>query len=148
MYTRILVAIDSSDTAKKALAEAIHLAAACKAKLCVAHALDEGLLAQHALGIGTYLDADKIKAEMRQVAQDLLAGAVATALAGGVAAESRLIESEKKRTAEQIAEAARDWPADLIVVGTHGRHGVERLLVGSVAENLTRLATTSLLMVR
>jgi nucleotide-binding universal stress UspA family protein len=148
MYTRILVAIDSSDTAKKALAEAIHIAAAFKARLCIAHALDEGLLAQHALGIGTYLDADKIKVEMRQVAHDLLGGAVTAALAGGAEAESRLIESEKKRTAEQIAEAARDWQADLIVVGTHGRHGVERLLVGSVAENLTRLATTSLLMVR
>lgn len=148
MYTRILVAIDSSDTAKKALAEAIRIAAAFKARLCIAHALDEGLLAQHALGIGTFLDADKIKAEMRQVAQDLLAAAVATAVAAGTEAESQLIESEKKRTAEQITDAAQKWQADLIVVGTHGRHGVERLLVGSVAENLTRLATTSLLMVR
>lgn len=148
MYTRILVAIDNSDTAKKALFEAVRVAAAFKARLCIAHALDEGLLAQHALGIGIFLDAEKIKAEMRQVAQDLLAAAVATAIAGGAVAESRLIESEKKRTAEQITDAAREWQADLIVVGTHGRHGVERLLVGSVAENLMRLAPMSLLMVR
>lgn len=148
MYTRILVAIDSSDTAKKALDEALRLANALTAKLCIAHALDEGPLVQHALGIGTYIDADKIKGEMRQLAGQLLDGAVATAAASGITAERLLIESEKKRTAEQIADAAVQWHADLIVVGTHGRHGVERLLVGSVAENLTRLASTSLLMVR
>ena len=47
-----------------------------------------------------------------------------------------------------IADAATQWSADLIVVGTHGRRGFERLLVGSVAENLVRIATCSLLLVR
>ena len=61
---------------------------------------------------------------------------------------SRLLESSARRVAELIADGARDWQADLIVVGTHGRRGVDRLLVGSVAENLTRLARTSLLLVR
>lgn len=47
-----------------------------------------------------------------------------------------------------IVDAARDWGADLVVIGTHGRRGFERLLIGSVAENLVRLATTSLMLVR
>ena len=47
-----------------------------------------------------------------------------------------------------IADAAAQWNADLIVVGTHGRRGIERMLVGSVAENLVRLCTISLLLVR
>ena len=148
MYTRILVAVDSSDTASKALGEAIRLAGALQAKLCITHALDEGSLAQHALGIGTFIDADKVKKEMRAAAEKLLDAAVATAAAAGVTAERRLTESERKRPAEQIVDAATDWRADLVVVGTHGRRGVERLLVGSVAENLTRMSTTSLLMVR
>lgn len=148
MYTRILVAIDGSDTANRALDAAITLANAFKAKLCIAHALDEGLLAQHALGIGTYLDADKVKGDMRQAATQLLAAAVATAEAAGVKAEPVLIESEQKHTAEQIADSAKQWKANLIVVGTHGRRGVDRLLVGSVAENLARLVKTSLLTVR
>ncbi len=148
MYTRIFVAIDNSDTAKKALDEAVRLASALQAKLCIAHALDEGLLAQHALGIGTYIDAAKVKAEMRTAAGQLLDDAAGRAAAAGVAVEQRLVESERKRTAEQIAEAAQQWQADLLIVGTHGRHGVERLLVGSVAENLMRLAPMSLLMVR
>lgn len=148
MYTRIFVAIDNSDTAKKALEEAVRLASALKAKLCIAHALDEGLLAQHALGIGTYIDAAKVKAEMQTAAGQLLDEAAGRAAAAGVAVEQRLVESERKRTVEQIAEAAQQWQADLLIVGTHGRHGVERLLVGSVAENLMRLAPMSLLMVR
>lgn len=148
MYTRILVAIDSSETAKKALDEAIRLAKALNAELAIFHALDEGPLAQHALGIGTYIDADKVKAEMRKMAQSLLDTALASAKSGGIEATIQMSESEKRRTAELIADAARHWNADLVIVGTHGRHGVERLLVGSVAENLTRLATTSLLMVR
>ena len=148
MYKRILVAIDSSDTARKALDEALQLARLTGATLCVAHALDEAPLVQHAMGIGTYIDADKIKDEMRQVALPVLDEAVARASAGGVMAERLLIESDNKRTAEQIVDAARDWNADLIVAGTHGRHGMDRLLVGSVAENLTRLAKTSLLLVR
>ena len=45
-------------------------------------------------------------------------------------------------------DAAAQWNADLIMVGTHGRRGVERMLVGSVAENLVRIATTSLMLVR
>ena len=148
MYQRILVAIDSSDTAKKALDEAIRLASAVKAELRIVHALDEGLLAQHALGIGTYIDSDKVKADMRNAAAQLLDAGVALAAAAGVKAGSEVVESEQKRTAEQIADAAGHWRADLVVVGTHGRHGVERLLVGSVAENLMRLANTSVLMVR
>jgi len=47
-----------------------------------------------------------------------------------------------------ILEAATRWDADLIVLGTHGRRGFERFLMGSVAENLVRIATTSLLLVR
>lgn len=148
MYTKIMVAVDSSDTAKKALDEAIRLAGAFATSLCIVHALDEGPLAQHGLGIGTFLDIDQVKAEMRKAAEQLLEGAAATAAAAGLSAERRLLESEDLRIAEQLAGAARDWGADLIVVGTHGRHGVDRLLVGSVAENLMRLAGTSLLMVR
>jgi nucleotide-binding universal stress UspA family protein len=47
-----------------------------------------------------------------------------------------------------IIEAAGQWNTDLIVMGTHGRRGFERLLVGSVAEHMIRSVTTSLLLVR
>lgn len=148
MYTRILVAIDDSPTAAKALDEAVRLAKALGAALCVAHAADEGPIDQHGMGIGTYIDIDKVKAEMRDDSNKLLDQAVATAAAAGVQAERLLIESTKKRIAEMVVDAASQWGADLIVVGTHGRRGFERLLMGSVAENLVRMADTSLVLVR
>lgn len=148
MYTRILVAIDDSATARKALDEAIRLAGALGAALCIAHAADEGPLSQHGMGLGSYIDVDKAKAQMRDAGNRLLDQAVATAAAAGVQAERSLIESAQRRVAEMIAAAASDWSANLIVVGTHGRRGVERMLVGSVAENLTRISSVSLLLVR
>lgn len=148
MYTRILVAIDDSATARKALDEAIRLAGALGAALCIAHAADEGPLSQHGMGLGSYIDVDKAKAQMRDAGNRLLDQAVATAAVAGVQAERSLIESAQRRVAEMIAAAASDWSANLIVVGTHGRRGVERMLVGSVAENLTRISSVSLLLVR
>ena len=148
MYTRILVAIDDSPTAEKALDEAIRLAGALGAALCIAHAVDEGPLAQHGMGIGTYIDIEKVKGEMRDDSNQLLDKAVAAAAAAGVQAERLLIESTDKRLAEMITEGASQWNADLIVAGTHGRRGFERLLVGSVAENLVRMCHASLLLVR
>jgi nucleotide-binding universal stress UspA family protein len=148
MYTRILVAIDDSPTAQKALDEAIRLASALGASLCIAHAADEGPLAQHGMGIGTYIDIEKVKGEIRDDSNQLLDQAVAKAAAAGCQAERLLVESTERRVAEMINDAALQWGADLIVVGTHGRRGFERLLVGSVAENLVRISSTSLVLVR
>ncbi|MGE5112215.1 MAG: universal stress protein [Acidobacteriaceae bacterium] len=47
-----------------------------------------------------------------------------------------------------MVKAANEWPADLIVIGSHGRGGVERLLLGSVAESVTRHAACPVLVVR
>ena len=148
MNKRILVAIDSSACAQKALAQAIELASAQGARLCIVNAVDEGPLAQHGLGLGTYMDIGKIKQEMREASDALLDQALARASAAGCQAERLLLESTDRRVAQMIADAAKQWDADLIVAGTHGRRGIERLLVGSVAENLLRLASSSLLLVR
>jgi len=148
MYKRIMVAIDSSPTAGKALKEAVQLAKSVSAELCIVHAEDESLLEQHGMGIGTYIDVEKAEAAIRSVGNKLLDDAVALAATEGVKAERRLFESSKKRVPDLIADGADEWHADLIVVGTHGRRGFERLIVGSVAEKLVRVASTSLLLVR
>ena len=148
MYTRILVAIDNSTTAQKALDEAITLARSLGASLCIANAADEAPLTQHGMGLGTYIEIDKIKGEMREAGNALLAQALAKAVAAGCNVEVKLIESVQRRLGDMIIAAAAEWQADLIVMGTHGRHGFERFLVGSVAEHMVRTATTSLLLVR
>lgn len=148
MSKRIFVAIDDSHTSQKALDEAIQIAGALKATLCIATAIDDGPLLQHGMGLGSYIDIEKVKDEMRQSAGALLQQAAAKAAAAGCQAEQQLIDPSPRRVAELISEAASQWQADLIVVGTHGRRGVERMLVGSVAENLVRIATTSVMLVR
>ena len=146
MYKRILVAIDNSTTAQKALDEAITLARALGASLCIVNAADEGPLTQHGMGLGSYIDVDKIKEEIRSTGNALLAQALAKAT--GCQAEAKLLESSQKRLGDMIIAAATEWQADLIVMGTHGRRGFERFLVGSVAEHMVRTSTTSLLLVR
>ncbi len=148
MSKRIFVAIDSSSTSQKALDEAIQLAAAPGVSLCIGTALEESALMQHGMGLGSYIDVDKVKQEMRSIGDALLEQAAAKAAAAGCDPYRVLIESDRKRVAEMIVDAAAHWNADLIVIGTHGRRGFERMLVGSVAENLVRIATTSLLLVR
>src|SRR5690349_7169792 len=108
MYTRILVAIDDSTTAQKALDEAIRMAVALRAGMFIAHAADESALVQHGMGLGTYIDIEKVKGEIRDASNDLLDQAVAKAAASGCQAERLLIESDRhRRVAELIADGAR-----------------------------------------
>jgi nucleotide-binding universal stress UspA family protein len=80
MYQKIFVAIDDSPTAQKALTEAIDLAGNAKAALCIAHAADESLLAQHGMGLGSYIDVEGTKQAIRDASQALLDAAAAKPL--------------------------------------------------------------------
>lgn len=148
MCKRIFVAIDGSATAQAALVEAIQFARLPGMSLCIGTVLDTGVLGQNSMGMGALIDVDQVKAGMRQAAETLLDDAMAKAKEAGLDPYRILIESDNKRVAEMIVEAAGQWDADLIVIGTHGRRGFERMVMGSVAENLVRIATTSLFLVR
>ena len=148
MYQRIFVAIDDSATSQKALDEAIALSKANGAALMICNALDESVLASAASGLVAVSNLGELEKAIRAQAEALLDRAVERARAAGLGAERQLAESENQGVADLIVGAASAWGADLIVVGSHGRRGVERLLVGSVAEKLVRKATTSLIIVR
>jgi nucleotide-binding universal stress UspA family protein len=148
MCKRIFVAIDGSSTAQAALVEAIQFSRLPGMSLCIGTVLDAGLLSQNNMGMGALIDVDQVKAGMRQAAEKLLDDAVAKAKEAGLDPYRILVESDNKRVAEMIVDAAKQWDADLIVIGTHGRRGFERMVMGSVAENLVRIATTSLFLVR
>jgi nucleotide-binding universal stress UspA family protein len=85
---------------------------------------------------------------MRKGAGAFLDRAAQRVAAAGLEAELKLVESETKHISDMLAEACAEWGADLLVVGTHGRRGMERFFVGSVAERLVRKVETSLLLVR
>lgn len=145
MYKRILVAIDGSDTSKRALREALQLAKDGKSALRVLHVLDLVTFSTDTpSGFAAYEEALRVGGEQ------MLADASDMAEKAGVACETKLLEMEEhgRRVAEEIAEDAAAWRAELIVIGTHGRRGMSRLLLGSVAESLVRVASPPVLLVR
>ena len=127
---------------------AIELARTTGAKMAICHAIDETLFAHRELAMLLPSSAGKTEARLRLGAEGFLGRLLQVALAAGVEAEIKLVESEQKHVSDMLIDAAADWQADLLIVGTHGRRGIERFFVGSVAERLVRKAQTSLLLVR
>lgn len=146
MYKKIMIAIDDSDTSRCALAEAIHIAKTYGAALCITHVADETLMGMHHRTFSTTLNLDHARQAICDAGSKLLDEAAQQA--AGLTVERKLLEASTKRVSEVIVDAAQQWQADLIVVGTHGRRGLERLIIGSVAEQLVRLAPASVLLVR
>jgi nucleotide-binding universal stress UspA family protein len=145
MYQRILIPIDGSDTSERALREAIKLADG-KAQLRLLHVVEE-VYPLDAEGYA-FIDYAALRDVARSSGERLLAKAGETARQAGAAVETSLLEAEGERVANVIDADARNWPADLIVIGSHGRSGFSRLLFGSVAEGVVRGASVPVLLVR
>ena len=148
MYKRTMVAIDESFMTGRVLETAIELAKADGARLAICQSVDETIFATRQMEMMLPNCVGKAEYRLRASAQGFLGKAAETAQAAGVEVEIKLIESEVKHISDMLADAAEEWKADLIVVGTHGRRGMERYFVGSVTERLVRKAETSLLLVR
>lgn len=146
MFKRILVAVDGSQTAELALQEAIKLAKEQQAQLRIVHAVD---IVNINLG-AEFPDPSEILDALTKSGEDILRKAEAVARAAGIRVETRLIEIDTlgRRIPEMIAADAEAWPADLIVICTHGRRGLSRLFLGSVAEGIVRVATKPVLLIR
>ncbi|MGA7594413.1 MAG: universal stress protein [Gallionella sp.] len=144
MYQRILAAVDDSPASDLALREAIGLAKDQNAKLRIVYVVDK---------IAIY-NSTQISPEIEKtwiaIGRGILDKAQRSARAGGVDAEIKLLETEVpgERMAEAIVAEAGAWPADIVVAGTHGRSGLNHLLMGSVAEGIVRGCPVPILLVR
>jgi len=148
MYRHIIVAIDDSPTSRKALDEAITLAKVHDARLDIVHAIDDQLVhVFHADGMITS-KANELNHVLVSNGEALVEHAVDRARDSGIEAQPRLLHGHGEHADDMIAEAIKDSGADLLVIGSHGRRGVRRLLLGSIAENLVRKAGISVLIVR
>ncbi|MDP2144186.1 MAG: universal stress protein [Gallionella sp.] len=145
MYQRILVPIDGSDTAERALREALKLAGD-KAQLRLLHVVEE-IYPLDAEGYA-FIDYAALRDVARSSGERLLAKAGEMASQAGAAVDTLLLEAEGERVASVIDREAGNWPADLIVIGSHGRTGFSRMLFGSVAEGVVRGASVPVLLVR
>jgi nucleotide-binding universal stress UspA family protein len=142
-YKRILVPVDGSPTAAKGLEAAIALAKD-GAYLMLLHVIDEyPAFASPEIGVSIAPLLEALRDSGRRVLEGILAGTK-----GKVAAlESELVENFGGRVADVIVSHAADWRADLIVMGTHGRRGINRALLGSDAEIVVRYSPVPVLLV-
>ncbi|MEO6017136.1 MAG: universal stress protein [Polaromonas sp.] len=85
---------------------------------------------------------------LREGGKKILAEGIVLARAADVPADEALIDNLGGQVGDVVADAARLWAADLVVVGTHGRKGIGRMLLGSGAEQILRLAPVPVLVVR
>lgn len=141
-YRRILVPVDGSPTSNKALVAALNIARDGDGRVRLVHVVDE---VAHLTGFEA---GSTILAAVLQAAERVLADAAEVAKSAGVNADVKLADKPGQRLGEVVADEAAQWEADLIVVGTHGRRGIERMLVGSGAEQIIRLAPVPVLVIR
>lgn len=146
MYKRLLVAVDGSPVSDQALNRAIELAREAQGQVLLAHVVDDmPYVSSFDLASASAPDLMQV---LRENGQRVLDEARARVVAAGVACDTRLFERFGERLGDTIAGAAHEWQADLIVLGTHGRKGVGRLVLGSGAEQIIRSAPVAVLVER
>ena len=143
-YRRILVAVDGSPTSMKGLREAIRLAKAQRAELCILHVVNEAVPYTPLQGAPPV----NLVAVLLASGRGVLKKALAQARKQGVEAKTILVESAHPNVAGPIVAQARKQRADLIVLGTHGRRGMLRLVLGSDAEDVVRTSPVPVLLTR
>ena len=141
MYKKILLAVDDSDAAELALAQAVTVAKAMRAEVkalfVVTQALGSTLTPAEA---ATAASGKRILEHVRSKME-----------ANGLHYSTELLEeagSAAGQIADTITSEANDWEADLIVMGTHGRRGIKRMVLGSVSEGVLTQSRIPVLVVR
>ena len=150
MFRRILVQIDGSPTSNRGLDEAIDLARDQKATICLLHVIDELIVPTGPDGMmympPSYID--EYVRSLRAGGKKLLAQAEAKVRKRGIPVETMLRETLGRRVADHIIKQAKRWHADVIVLGTHGRRGLSRVVMGSDAEMVLRETPVPVLLIR
>ncbi|KPK19375.1 MAG: hypothetical protein AMJ67_05715 [Betaproteobacteria bacterium SG8_41] len=141
MYKQILIAVDGSETSRLALDDALQLAREQGAKVLLLHVY-EPIISSSTHGVVDLTEA------IRSEGEKIAAAALEEARKAGVEARNRVVDAAGRRVASVIVEEANAADADLIVLGTHGRRGLEHLVLGSVAEGVARRAAVPVLLIR
>ena len=144
MYTRILVAVDGSNTSRRAFEAALALAKSNHAVLQPFYVVENTPLYFEAPGY----DPSVLRNRLVEEGKELGAEFAKTMLDQGVKGELAIGEaSSLDDVSTVVLKAAADFKADLLVMGTHGRRGFQRLILGSVAERCVRQASLPVLLV-
>lgn len=145
MYRKILVPVDGSPSSSRGLAEAIKLARNMNSTIRLVHVVNEYIF-DPAYTPSVYYE-PWLEA-LRSGGREILERSLAMVRDAGVECQTGLIETIGGSVAQLILADAKAWQPDLIVMGTHGRRGVSRVVLGSDAETVLRAATVPVLLVR
>lgn len=146
-YKNIIVALDGGPTSSLVLQEAFYVAKLAEAKLYIIHVADVLLPSTADVGY-IMINLEEYKRAVIIGGEELLKKMKDSINLSDIEIETRLIENEFNRISEKIIEATSELHGDLVVLGTHGRRGFNRFLMGSVAEEVARIANTPVLLVR
>lgn len=142
MYKKILMPTDGSACSQKAITAGLDLARTMGANVTFLYAVES-------IGSTLWVSPESVPygleliEDLKQVGREALSKASELATAAGVSAETRLVEA---RTVEAILAEAKNH--DLIVMGTHGRSGLDRLMLGSVTEAVLHRSDKPVLVLR
>lgn len=142
MYQHILIPVDGSSTSEHALQEALRLAQQHGAQLELVYVVENILNKE---GFVIY---PELQETMRNKGRKILTQALNVVQGAGMTAETKLLEGGGARIASVILAEAKRWRAELIVIGTHGRTGISKLIFGSVAEGVVRTSHIPVLLIR
>jgi nucleotide-binding universal stress UspA family protein len=146
MYQRILLPVDGSPTSNAGLAEAIKLAKLTGARVRVVHVMDETAFLMG--GDSFSAISGDVFTLLKEAGLAVLEAARVTIDAAGIPVDAALFDNLGSRLCDRVTEQVEEWGADVVVLGTHGRRGVGRMLMGSDAEQIVRTATVPVLLVR
>ncbi len=145
MFKKILVPVDGSDASLQGLNEAIKLAKSHGSQLRLLHVVNELVLVG---AEGPILYFENLIESLRAGGRKVLETAQKQVREQALDAETVMEEVLGGRAASAIVDQAKRWPADVIVMGTHGRRGLGRLAMGSDAEIVVRHTPVPVLLVR
>ncbi len=145
MYSRILVPIDGGDAAQRGLEEAIALARRLNASLVLLNIVEAYPVMIEMVTATTW---EQISTGLRDHGQQTLDRAHEAAKVAGVASACYLEDAAASRVCDVIVQTAKAHRCELIVMGTHGRRGLNHAVTGSDAERVVRMSPVPVLLVR
>jgi nucleotide-binding universal stress UspA family protein len=145
MFKKIFCPIDGSPTSEYCLTQAIELAQSIKSEVFILHIIDDFVPFLDNLELSNM---DEVEQQIRLKGKKLLDTCVKRVEAEGLVAQSKLVEIMSKNIPTVIVEEAQAWGADLIMIGTHGRRGLNHFLMGSNTEVVVRISPIPVLTIR
>jgi nucleotide-binding universal stress UspA family protein len=141
---RVLLAIDDSKFSEAATQALLQQMRPEQTEVCVLHALEPPVVMPYSY-LGTIASLDDLQQARSAEAQELVRRVEESLSKAGFKVQTTVAEGDPRIA---IIDQAKEWKAELIIVGSHGRRGLDRFLMGSVSESVIRHAPCSVEIVR